>query len=69
MERIVPSIELNAFEAFEIAEKIERNGAGFYHRAAELFDDPGLAKLFLELAGYEKAAFPAEQQAKDFQTR
>lgn len=54
MERIVPSIELNAFEAFEIAEKIERNGAGFYRRAAELFDDPGLAKLFLKIAGWEK---------------
>jgi rubrerythrin len=48
------SIEFNAFEAFEIAEKIERNGAKFYRRAAELFDDPGLAKLFLELAGWEK---------------
>jgi len=54
MERIVPSIEFNAFEAFEIAERIERNGARFYRRAAELFDDPGLAKLFLELAGWEK---------------
>ena len=54
MERKVASIEFNAFEAFEIAEKIERNGARFYRRAAELFDDPGLTKLFLELAGWEK---------------
>lgn len=54
MERTTASIEFNAFEAFEIAEKIERNGAGFYRRAAELFDDPSLAKLFLELAGWEK---------------
>ena len=54
MERTMASIEFNAFEAFEIAEKIERNGAKFYRRAAELFDDPGLAKLFLELAGWEK---------------
>jgi len=54
MERMIPGIEFNAFEAFEIAEKIERNGAGFYRKAAKLFDDPCLAKLFLELAGWEK---------------
>ncbi|MCJ7673880.1 MAG: hypothetical protein MUO33_01875, partial [Sedimentisphaerales bacterium] len=54
MERIVPSIELNAFEAFEIAEKIERNGAGFYRRAAELFDDPHISKMFRQLADWEK---------------
>lgn len=47
-------VEFNAFEAFEIAEKIERNGARFYRRAAELFDDSGLRTLFLELAGWEK---------------
>jgi rubrerythrin len=54
MERIVPSIEFNAFEAFEIAEKIERNGAGFYRRAAELFDDPHISKMFRQLADWEK---------------
>jgi rubrerythrin len=54
MEKTTMGVEFNAFEAFEIAEKIERNGARFYRRAAELFDDPGLAKLFLELAGWEK---------------
>ncbi len=54
MERTMASIEFNAFEAFEIAERIERNGARFYRRAAQLFDDPGLGKLFLELAGWEK---------------
>ncbi len=46
MEKTTMGVEFNAFEAFEIAEKIERNGARFYRRAAELFDDPGLAKLF-----------------------
>ena len=54
MERIVPSIEFNAFEAFEIAEKIERNVAGFYRRAAELFDDPHISKMFRQLADWEK---------------
>jgi rubrerythrin len=45
-------IEFNAFEVFEIAEKIERNGARFYRRAAELFD-ADTAKMFLELANWE----------------
>ena len=47
-------VEFNAFEAFEIAEKIERNGTRFYRRAAELFDDSHLSTLFLELADWEK---------------
>ena len=45
-------IEFNAFEVFEIAERIERNGARFYRRAADLFD-AGTAKMFLELANWE----------------
>lgn len=45
-------IEFNAFEVFEIAEKIERNGARFYRRAAELFDGD-TAKMFLDLANWE----------------
>jgi len=48
------SVEFNAFEAFEIAEQIERNGAKFYRRAAGLFSDSGTRKLFLELANWEK---------------
>lgn len=47
------SVEFNAFEVFEIAERIERNGAKFYRRAAELFDDAGVSKMFLELANWE----------------
>ncbi len=54
MEKTTTGVEFNAFEAFEIAEKIERNGARFYRRAAELFDDSQLRTLFLELAGWEK---------------
>jgi rubrerythrin len=46
-------IEFNAFEVFEIAERIERNGARFYRRAAELFDDAATNKMFLELANWE----------------
>ncbi len=47
------SVGFNAFEAFRIAEQIERNGAGFYRKAAELFDDPGTCKMFLQLADWE----------------
>lgn len=46
-------VEFNAFEIFEIAEKIERNGAKFYRRAAELFDDPRAHNMFLQLAKWE----------------
>ncbi len=47
------AVELNAFDVFEIAEKIERNGAKFYLKAAELFDDFNIRSLFQELAGWE----------------
>ena len=43
----------NAFEILTIAEKVERNGAVFYHKAAELFDDAELRKLFVRLADWE----------------
>jgi len=47
-------IKFNAFEVFEIAEKIERNGARFYRKAAELFDEPRIRNTFLELADWER---------------
>ena len=43
----------NADEIFEMAEEIERNGAKFYRRAAELFTQPERHKLFLDLAQME----------------
>ncbi len=46
-------VKLNAFEIFEIAEQIERNGAKFYRGAAELFDDSRVRNLFLQLADWE----------------
>lgn len=49
------SVEFNAFEIFEIAEKIERNGSKFYRRAAELFDDSRVRNMFLQLAEWETA--------------
>jgi rubrerythrin len=47
-------VTFNAFEVFEIAEQIERNGAKFYRRAADLFkQDRGARKMFLEMASWE----------------
>jgi len=47
------NITFNAFEAFEIAEKIERHGAKYYRKAAELFDAPHIRNMFLKLANWE----------------
>ncbi len=47
------SVEFNAFEAFQVAEQIERNGARFYRKAAELFDDSQIRGMFLEFAAWE----------------
>jgi len=48
------TVTFNAFEVFEIAEQIERNGTNFYIRAAELFGDPDTCQMFLKLAEWEK---------------
>jgi rubrerythrin len=48
------TVTFNAFEVFEIAEQIERNGTNFYVRAAELFDDPNTREMFLRLAEWER---------------
>lgn len=47
------TVALNAIEVFEIAEQIERNGAKFYRKAAELFNEPDIRNMFLELADWE----------------
>ena len=47
------NVTLNAFEVFEIAEQIERNAAKFYRRAAAIFNDPDICKLFFRLAEWE----------------
>jgi len=43
----------DAFEVFQIAEQIERNGARFYRKAAQLFDTPAIRNMFLELVNWE----------------
>jgi rubrerythrin len=47
------SITFNAFEIFEIAEQIERNGAKFYRKAAQNISNQGIRKMLLELAVME----------------
>jgi len=46
-------ITFNAFEVFEIAEQIEHNGKKFYRKAAELFNEAPVRKMFLELVNWE----------------
>jgi len=42
----------NIFEILEIAEQIERNGARFYLKTADLFRDPELRDLYTRLASW-----------------
>jgi rubrerythrin len=46
--------ELTAFEVLKIAEQMERNAARFYRKAAGMYNEPALSKLFSELAQWEK---------------
>ena len=48
------SMSFNADEVFEMAEQIERNGAKFYHLAADKAPDRPGKNLFLSLASMEE---------------
>lgn len=45
--------KFNVFEILQIAEKIEHNGAKFYLKTAELFDDPELRDTCYKLATWK----------------
>ena len=47
------SFEFNADEILEMAVQIERNGARFYRKAAELVEGATVRKLFQDLAAWE----------------
>ena len=47
------SITFNAFEIFEMAEQIERNGVKFYRKAAQGLSDQDIRQTFLDLADME----------------
>lgn len=60
------ALSFNANEIFEIAKQIERNGAGFYRKAAGLAGDKDVAKVLEDLASMEDAhlaTFDEMQQA------
>ncbi|MHC4744613.1 MAG: ferritin-like domain-containing protein [Planctomycetota bacterium] len=50
---MVMETKFNVFEIFQIAEKIEHNGAKFYLRAAELFEDSERRDIFYKLANWK----------------
>ncbi len=45
--------KFNVFEVLQIAEKIEHDGAKFYLKTADLFDDPERRDIFYKLAGWK----------------
>ena len=47
------SITFNAFEIFEMAEQIERNGVKFYRKAAQNISDRKMRQMLLNLADME----------------
>jgi rubrerythrin len=47
------TVSFTAFEIFEIAEQIERNGAKFYRQAAEMTSDKSTSRFFGQLAEME----------------
>ncbi|MCX5632790.1 MAG: ferritin family protein [Phycisphaerae bacterium] len=47
------TVNFTAFEIFEIAEQIERNGAKFYRDAATISADKSIQRFFLQLAAME----------------
>ncbi len=51
------SFEFNADEILEMAEQIERNGARFYRKAAELVKDAAVSKLLQDLAAWEDGSY------------
>lgn len=57
--------ELSAFDVLEIAEKIERNGAKFYRRAAGLIKDPDISTLFVNLAQWESRHIEVFHQMRE----
>ena len=44
--------KFNVFEILQIAEKIDHNGAKFYLKTADLFDDPELRNIYFKLANW-----------------
>lgn len=58
-------LEMNGYEVLEIAERIERNGAKFYRRAAAITADPDISTLFVRLAQWESQHVKVFKDMKD----
>ena len=48
------SINFSSSEIFEMAERIERDGADFYSKASQMFDNPYIHDLLLKFSRWEK---------------
>jgi rubrerythrin len=48
------SFQYNADEILQMAEQIERNGARFYRKAADVVKDEKIAKVLLDFAAWEE---------------
>ena len=57
--------KMNGHEVLEIAERIERNGAKFYRRAAAIAQDAGLSAFLVQLAQWESQHIKVFQQMKE----
>jgi rubrerythrin len=57
--------ELTVFEVLLIAEGMERSAAKFYRRAAGMYDDPSINRLFSELAQWEERHVQVFADMKD----
>ncbi len=58
-------VELNGHETLQIAEKIERNGAKFYRKAAVVCGDPEACRLFVKLAQWEARHIEVFRQMRE----
>lgn len=59
---------MSGFEVIEIAERIERNGARFYRKAAAICRDPNVCKLLVELSQWEVRHVKVFQEMKERST-
>ena len=58
-------VEMNGYEVLEIAEKIERNGAKFYRRAAVIAKDAKISTLLVQLAQWESQHVKVFKEMKE----
>lgn len=60
---------MNGYEILEIAEKIERNGARFYRRAAAIVQDANISAFLVQLAQWESQHVKVFREMKERSVR